>query len=150
MNTDTKATPEQVKAINATLAKMGLMSDKADIVLNATDGRTSHSSAMSFEEAKALLAALNRNVKATQATPKPSQKMVNKLFAMAHEIGWIKGVTMVTPAGITCKKDYSRVHAWVDKFGYLHKPLSQYTYAELPKLVAQFEYGPYKHFLNKL
>lgn len=150
MNTDTKATPAQVKAINATLAKTGLMSDKADIVLNATDGRTTHSSAMSIEEARALLLALNRNVKTAQAPVKPTQKMANKLFSMAHEIGWIKEITLVTPSGITKKKDYSAVHAWIGKFGYLHKPLSQYTYAELPKLVAQFEYGPYKHFLNKL
>ena len=145
-----QATTAQIKAINAILARAGQMDNKAEIVLNATRGRTTHSSAMSFEEARALLLALNRNVKTAQAPVKPAQKMAKKLFAMAHEMGWIKEVTLVTPSGITKKKDYSAVHAWIGKFGYLHKPLSQYTYSELPKLVAQFEYGPYKHFLNKL
>ena len=145
-----QATTAQIKAINAILARAGQMENKADIVLNATNGRTTHSSAMSFEEARALLLALNRNVKTAQAPVKPAQKMAKKLFAMAHEMGWIKEITLVTPSGITKKKDYSAVHAWIGKFGYLHKPLSQYTYSELPKLVAQFEYGPYKHFLNKL
>lgn len=150
MNTDTKATPEKVKAINATLAKMGLMSDKADIVLNATDGRTTHSSAMSFEEARALLLALNRNVKTTQAPVKPTQKMVNKLFAMAHQMGWITEETIVSPTGMIKKKNYSRLYEWVTKYGYLHKPLNQYSYKEMPKLVSQFELGVYKTYLSKL
>lgn len=156
MNTDTKATAEQVKAINATLAKMGLMSDKADIVLNASAGRTTSTKALTIEEARSLLASLNKQgivggISSPAGRPGgASQKMTAKLFAMAHEMGWITAATVVGSAGMETKKDYSRLHAWVLKYGYLHKPLSQYSYKEMPKLVSQFELGVYKHYISEL
>lgn len=145
-----QATPAQRKAINAILARTGQMDNKAAIISNATNSRTTHSSALNFEEAKALLLALNRGTKPAKTPAKPTQKMVNKLFAMAHEMGWIKEETIVTPTGMEKKKDYSRLYEWVTKYGYLHKPLNQYSYIEMPNLVAQLEYGAYKHYLSKL
>lgn len=37
------------------------------------------------------------------------------------------------------KPDMPHIHAWVLKYGYLHKPLNAYTNAELPRLVGQAE-----------
>lgn len=37
------------------------------------------------------------------------------------------------------KPDMEHVYAWVNKYGYLHKPLNHYTQAELPRLVTQAE-----------
>lgn len=143
------ATIQQVKAVNAYLAKAGQMENKKAIILNASNGRTSSSKELSFQEAKALLTALALSKKQVE-TPKPSQKMINKLFAIAHEMGWIKNVTTVGKNGLETKKDYGILHSWIDKYGYLHKPLRQYTYSELPKLLYQLENGVYKEYLSKL
>lgn len=139
-----QATKQQIKAINAFLAKNGMMEDKAAIVSEATNGRTTHSTELYFDEAKQLLAGfLNQQ-------PQDNGPMVRKLFAMAHNLQWITETNQVQPNGsIKPVKDYSRLLAWVKKYGYLGKPLKQYTYSEMPKLVTQFELGPYKDFYKK-
>lgn len=146
----TKASKEQIIAVNAILAKSGQMDNKPNIIANATNGRTTHSSALTFQEAKALIAALTNAKPYGKTLRKPSKKMVGKLVAMAHEIGWIKQNVNVGKNGLQNKKDYSILHDWIEKYGYLHKPLDQYSYNEFPKLVAQLEMGAYKHYLSKL
>lgn len=37
------------------------------------------------------------------------------------------------------KPDMAHIYAWVLKYGYLHKPMNNYTQAELPRLVSQAE-----------
>lgn len=146
----TKASKEQIIAVNAILAKSGQMENKAHIIANATNGRTTHSSELFFEEAKGLIAALTNANTYGKTLRKPSKKMVGKLFAMAHEMGWIKQNVNVGKNGLQNKKDYSILHNWIEKYGYLHKPLNQYSYSELPKLVYQLEHGVYKEYLSKL
>ncbi len=51
-------------------------------------------------------------------------------------IGILAGRGCVTAQG---RPDMQRIHAWVTKYGYLHKPLNHYSNAELPRLVAQAE-----------
>lgn len=147
MSTD--ASTAQRKAINAILAKLGLMDDKAAIISDATNGRTTHSSEMTSGEARVLLMALDHKVKAAKKTPNPSQKMINKLFAIAHEMGWVKTITTVGKNGMETKKDYTTLHTWINTHGYLKKPLSQYSYNELPKLVHQLD-KVYEYYISKL
>ncbi|MFT3750948.1 MAG: hypothetical protein QM768_21725 [Agriterribacter sp.] len=142
-------TPAQLRAINAILAKTGQMENKAAIISNATNGRTTHTSELLYEEAKQILQGFAR-IKKQVETPKPTQKMINKLFAIAHEMGWVKNVTSVGKNGLEVKKDYTILHNWINKYGYLRKPLNQYSYSELPKLLYQFEHGVYKEYLSKL
>ncbi len=144
------ATKEQVKAINAILAKNGQMQNKATIIASSTNGRTSHSSALFFNEARALLKALTNSRKSSTRTKQPTEKMIGKLFAMAHEIHWIKEKVIVTEKGIEKTKDYTTLHSWINKYGYLTKPLSKYTYDELPELVSQFEFHIYNDYLKQL
>lgn len=139
-----QATKPQIKAINAFLAKNNLMEDKASIIAAATDQRTTHSTELTFEEAKQILAQLHK-LPTHDCGP-----MTRKLFAMAHNMQWIDTTSTVQADGsIKEKKDYSRVLAWVLKYGYLAKPLNQYSYEELPKLLSQFEFGPYKDYFKK-
>ncbi len=141
------ATKEQIRAINAILAKRKLMDMKADIIRESTGGRTTHSTELYASEAYALLKSLNINT----ATDPGKQRMIRKLFAMAHEIGWIPKTGRVDQDGdFTTESDRSRVYGWIKKFGYLKKDLSLYTYNELPKLVTQFELGPYTHYLSNI
>lgn len=140
-----KATNKQLQAIHAMLYKKGMLKNKPYIIEGATAGRSSSSRDLTFEEANALLQTLNP----TQSTMNVSSRLMSKLFAMAFEMGWITEQTLVDgQGGIKKKKDYSRVHGWVEKYGYLKKPLREYIYKELPKLVSQFEVGPYKQYID--
>lgn len=151
--------PAQVKAVNVILRVRGLMEDKEVIISSFTDGRTAHISEMKMHEARQLLIAYNK-------PEKSNHLMLRKIIAMAHELGWIKQQTVVTnlskelkpqtvePMSVTnskieTKKDYSALYGWVLKYGYLKKDLRKYSYNELPKLVSQLEFGPYKSYLSK-
>jgi hypothetical protein len=140
------ATPAQIKAINSILAKRGLLEDKAPIIKLVTADRTTHSSELYFEEAKNLLSNLLDGV-----GYQPKNKMIAKIFAMAHEMGWITERQGVDPQGrIETKKDYSHVYNWIKKFGFGKKDLKSYKYNEIPKLLTQFEQGPYQSYLKNL
>lgn len=141
-------TPPQLKAINVLLIKQGLYEHKREIIESYTGGRTGSSKEMYIHEAAELLSYLNN----TQKDMNVSSKLMAKLFAMCHEMGWIPSQTIVEGEKVKVKKDYSRVHAWVEKYGYLKKELRKYTYNELPKLVTQLEkhvYNPYIENLSK-
>lgn len=147
----TPATTQQLKAIHALLHKKGLLHEKPEIITVFTDGRTHSSKEMTMEEARELLIVFNTSSPAPSPQGEKGDKgpMIRKLFAMAHEMGWIVKTTMVTPAGeIVAKNDNSRVYGWVLKYGYLKKDLRQYQYKELPKLLTQFEFGPYKDYIS--
>lgn len=142
------ATPQQIKAINAALAVKGMMEEKPAIVRDVTAGRTTHSSQLYFDEAKVLLKSILSCTQDYQEIGK--SRMIAKIFAMAHEMGWINNLVTVEAEGkMVQKKDYRNVYAWIRKYGYLHKDLKQYKYEELPKLLSQFEQGPYQHYLQK-
>lgn len=140
------ATTKQIAAINSILVKKGLMDDKPSIIASITNNRTTHSSELSFDEAKNFLSNLLSGAKY-----QPKNKMISKIFAMAHEMGWVEVKTMVDDRGqMTAKKDYSHVYAWIKKYGFKKTDLRAYQYNELPKLLTQFEYGPYRDYLRKL
>lgn len=140
------ATTKQIAAINSILAKKGLMEDKPSIIASITNNRTTHSSELSFDEAKNFLSNLLSGAKY-----QPKNKMISKIFAMAHEMGWIEERWKVEGGGQMVKaKDYSHVYAWVKKYGFKKTDLRAYEYDELPKLLTQFEIGPYRDYLRKL
>ncbi len=146
--------PEQLIALNTVIHKKGLMQHKADMVEGATNGRTRSSKDLYFDEARELIMALNSYAEAKNKDDKGP--MVRKLFRMAHEIGWIKKQSIVNSQQSTAgpliaeKNDYSRVYGWVLKYGYLKKDLRRYAYKEMPKLLSQFEFGPYKSYISNL
>ncbi len=143
-----EASKKQVQAINAILATSGQMEFKKDIIWNATGGRTDRSSKMTFEEAKGLLASLNLG----QVFSKEESgkiRMVRYIIAMAHEMGWIKKRVILNADGhLGQLNDYTELTIWLVKYGYLKKPLNEYTYLELPKLLTQFQQGPYNSYLS--
>lgn len=129
------ATKEQVIAINVIFQKRGMMDEKANIIDSFTNGRTTHSNQLYFNEAHTMLQSLNADKPLQQGL----NKMARKLIAMAHEVGYVKKASVVTGAGeIVEKNDYTRLNDWMLKYGYLHKPLKDYTYEELPKLLTQY------------
>jgi phage gp16-like protein len=105
-----------------------------DMLMSATDGRTNSSTQLTQKEAFEIIDQLS---KLTSKEPDPADKMRKKIISMAHSIGWVTPVA--TANGPVVKADIVRINAWCQKSGYLHKKLNQYTYAELPKLVSQFQ-----------
>lgn len=142
------ATAKQIQYIHAALHRKGLLAHKREMVASFTGNRTESSKDMTFEEAAEMLATLNDH----QPDEDKRQKMVRHIIAMAHEMGWIKESGVVScESGVGTlkkKKDYSDLHAWVEKYGYLKKPLNKYSYAELPNLVTAFK-NVYAAWLKK-
>jgi hypothetical protein len=132
-------TPTQLKAIHALFNKSGVKEkeDKAQVISFYTGGRTSSSREMSVKEAEALIS----HLKNTDPSHQGADRMRKKIISMAHEMGWKK------PNGT--KIDMEHVNQWCIKHGYLHKPLDEYTYEQLPTLVSQFEKA-YKDFIKKV
>lgn len=144
-------TKEKITAFYTLLRTNGLADDKAAICLQLSNGRTGRVSQLTYQEAQQWINAMNqqgRNYQA-QEDKKKCQPMINKLIATAHEMGWIKQAAEVQPDGtVKLKKDYTDLHKWVNKYGYLKKPLNDYTYTELPTLVSAFD-NVYKAWLKR-
>ena len=139
------ATTKQIAAINSILVKKGLMEDKPSIISSITNNRTTHSSELSFDEAKNFLSNLLSGAKY-----QPKNKMISKIFAMAHEMGWVENKLRMENGELKEVKDYSHVYAWIKKYGFKKTDLRAYQYNELPKLLTQFEFGPYRDYLRKI
>lgn len=137
---------DQIIAINTIISKRGLKELKKQMLLDASNGRTDSSKQLTGEEAAILLQYLNAEKNKTQES---IDLMIRKLFAMAYDLRWIEKKVEVTSTGIQSKKDFSTVYDWVKKFGYLSKDLKEYKQNELPKLISQFEQGPYSYYLKK-
>jgi hypothetical protein len=142
------ATKTQIAIFHAILARTGQMEAKPEIISSLSDGRASSTKELYQEELESWINAYNAASKPVTAV-NPGQKMINSIIAMAHDIGFIKKKQMVV-GGIGGKKvnDYTDLNKWMLERGYLKKPLNQYKYEELPKLVSQFK-GLYMHQLKK-
>lgn len=113
---------------------------KEELVLAATNGRSSSSYDLSVDECRILCKQLDEKLKATprpQLAPPPQQKwktpedrMRKYILSKCHEMG------MQKEGG---KIDMVRVNALCRERGYLHKDLDEYTRTELPKLCTQVE-----------
>lgn len=124
----------QNKALHGLLNRTGLMEQKEALVMAFSNGRVKSSRELAFQEAGALITHLKSLDK--------SHRMRRKIISMAHELGWkVPG---------TKKIDMNAINAWCEKYGFGKKELNQYTEQELPKLVTQFQNGPYKHYLHNL
>lgn len=126
----------QLKCVNTLISKAGIDKEqKKSMVAGFSEGRCTSSRDLFFDEAAALI----RHLKTLQPNYHAAQKMRNKILYYAHEMHWEKGG----------KVDIKRVDEWCRKFSFLHKPLDQYEYNELPKLVTQFE-KVYLHFVKSI
>lgn len=140
------ATKEQIIRIRAIMSKLPRFdeAEKENAVLDITGGRTVHISEMSETEAARLIYNLQSLTGKSNWKPgnDPRLKMQHKIIAMAHEIGWNLR---------NGKIDMKKLNEWCEKTSYLRKEFNKYTFAELRRLVAQFEkvYHFYIENLNK-
>lgn len=133
----TPITKAQLIAVNTLLSKMGLDHKRRDIIDGFTGGRSTSSRDLTFDEAAEMIS----HLKSMDPDEHKAGKMRRKIISMAHELHWHRpGSNSV---------DMRRLDEWCKKFGYGKKPLNSYTPSELPKLVTQFEMGPYAHFYKR-
>lgn len=144
---ENKATAAQLQKLHALLYNKGLLNRKQEIVEGVSGGRVSSSKDLTREEIGDLLTSLDdyNTVQKDKKGP-----MIKKLFAMAHEMGWVEKRTVFQDGELVEKKDYGKVYEWVKKHGYKKTDLRRYTYKELPKLISVFEFKVYKPYLDKL
>lgn len=130
-------TKEQLMTIHTLFSKLGMTKEQKDtIVTGFLGGRSKSSKDLTVKEATSLIS----HLKSLDPSEKKAEVMRRKILSLAHEMGWKKpGSTSI---------DMIRVDQWCIKYSYAHKKLNHYTLPELPKLVTQFEQGPYKHYLN--
>ena len=113
----------QVAATKILVKRLNVQ-DVDAVVLGFDPQSGGHVSNMTFKGWQALMAHLN----SLDPEYAGAEKMRRKLLAMAYEL---KGGDKV--AGKAALEE------WCKKFGYLHKPLNSYSYAELPALVTQYQ-----------
>lgn len=137
-------TKEQSQRLYAIFARLGIDQEaKEDMVYKHTNGRTNKTSAMTYLECDSMIKTLNevgQNKRQVMASPPPSgpaQRMRRKILSICHELGWEK------PGGAI---DWKILDDFMINRSYLHKLLNDYTEAELPKLVTQFEDILKKHY----
>lgn len=132
-----KVTNMQIRAIH-TLLPIEIKQDvaaKKDVIFQFTNdyNRTSTND-LTFHEAQALINKLKGDDYSFYAKFDSNIKQHLTLLSMCYNLNWVRfddhlnrNVANLTMLG-----------SWLEKYGYLHKPLQDYTDLELPKLVAQF------------
>ena len=131
---------QQNKQLHALIGELKIDAEtKEELVHQFTNKRETQSSKMLVNECQALINHLKvmRGSKpksastgsATETTPE--NKMRRKILSICREMGgdWHNGL----------QYNWIKINAWLDKYGYLHKPLNDYKEKELPKLITQFE-----------
>jgi len=130
-------TPKQIRLLAILLRKADLHDCKASVVKMHTRCRAESLKKLTRAEADQLI----RNL--LELFPQPefekAARMRKKILAQCREMRWEKDG----------QPDYERLNQWCLKYGFLRKPMNEYSEKELPKLVSQFE-EVYKSYLKKL
>lgn len=126
-------TKQQNSILHGFLSANNLMDQKESLVFAFTNGRSRSSKELTYQEAGELITHL-KNIDSRH-------KMRRKIIKLAHEIGWKLADNKI---------DMAAIDSWCTTYGFGKKKLNDYSVAELPKLVTQFENGPYKYYLSHL
>jgi hypothetical protein len=119
-------TQAQTNYIRSLLTKLQLLGYVDEVAMAFSNERTTNIHEFTIQEASDLIKQLTSDNK-----PDPCNIMRRKIISMAREMGWSKKTT-------TWVADMERIENWCKQYSYLHKQLNDYTFDELPKLVAQF------------
>jgi len=114
---------------------------RRDLVSSFSSGRTTNSAELSDLEADELIKHLERMVAQPHGPTRSGvdyqgQQMRRRILSLCYTIGWV----VWNPDLGKHEIDWNRLNGWMLKYGYLHKPLNDYSYTELQRLVKQFEH----------
>jgi hypothetical protein len=124
-------TNEQHKRLFGLLAKLNWMEYRYDLASSFSNQRTDSTSKLSIEECDAMITMLQNEVKKYEVPQEPTKlnKMRGKFFHYCHELNWKKNG----------KLDDERITNWLLKYGYMKKPLNDYTEKQMYRLLQQIE-----------
>lgn len=131
-------TKDQKKLFYRLLGNNGLREVKEDLVLQHSDGRTTHVSDMTQSEFEGL-------VKVLQSSD-PTRTMRRKLFAIAYSLGWIP------PNGDEQdrKMNTAKLNAFFKAKGAVKKEIGKMNRGELAKSITQLEMIKEKGIIHDL
>jgi hypothetical protein len=139
------ATVAQIKMLQSLRHQHNMPEDAyREMIAQASNGRTSSTRELTQSEAFGLIDSLvDKTPNHWKQRNAAMDKMRKKIIGYAREMGWF------VPGDLR-KVDMERLNGWCRKYGFGKKALNAYSYEELPKLVTQFEQGPYKSYLSKI
>lgn len=105
----------------------GHLINRKDLIYGFTEGRTESLKEVSPSELREMEMHLQQLVHSDQDK---ADKMRKKVISVFHHLNIRDEKGRVK---------MEAVNAWCKKYGYLHKPLNDYTVSELPRLVTQAE-----------
>jgi hypothetical protein len=113
---------------------------RQDLVFSFSHGRTDSSSELSDLECDELIHHLEKMTRkehgpTLSGVDYKGQQQRRRILSLCYNIGWVKWNQGKGKHEI----DWERLKGWMQKYGYLHKPMNDYTYTELQRLVKQFE-----------
>lgn len=133
-------TPDQIKKIHTILPPIYRNNKemKQSLVFQFTEDPEALSTKdLSFYQAEELIHFLETG-KTKDYSHYAGFDIANKqhmfIFSLCHQIGW----ETYSEKKMKLVVDMAALGSWLYKYGYLHKPLRDYNYEELPKLVTQF------------
>lgn len=136
-------TIERHRRLYGLLRDTGVSKYRHELVSSYSKGRTDNSADLTDLEIDELIRYLSQLPKQSQDPNRSTksgvnyrgQKMRRRILSICYTIGW----TVWDERAQKHRVDQPRLNAWLIKYGYLHKPMNHYTYAELGRLVSQFE-----------
>jgi hypothetical protein len=126
----------QNKRLHLLLGKASLLAEKPELVSFFTDGRTTSSRELTYEEAENFINYLEGMSQLQKTSGKEStEKMRRNIIAICYELGWIENSDNPEER----KMNMAVIDSFIKQRGYIKKPLNDFTLKELPKLVSQFK-----------
>lgn len=119
-------TKAQIAKLHILLNNIGIADQKAEILYNYTDGRTTSSKDLNFDEAKRIITNLSEY--------DPNQRIKSLIFSLAYQAGIIYGTTDADK-----KMNAAKLNMFLWERGAVKKELNQMQYNELVKTHRQFE-----------
>lgn len=135
-------------AIEKSLQQRGFSFERDELIEMFTEGKKSSLRELTATEYQRFLKWLNSNnddaasfrMEFEKSDKQVANNQRRKIIALLTKLGYVTASN---------KADMPRIYAWVEKYGYLNKPMNQYNSAELPKLVYQAE-SFYKSHIERL
>lgn len=119
-------TKPQISKIHVLLNQLGLMDSKVEIISNFSNGRTTSTKGLYFDEAKRLIISL--------ADYSPKERTKSLIFSLAYQSGIIYGDTPEDK-----KMNAAKLNIFLKERGAVKKELNQMSQDELNKTHRQFE-----------
>lgn len=116
----------QITKIHVLLNQNGWIGDKAEIVTAITDGRTTSTRELTFEEAGQMIQYLSEH--------NPYERMKSLIFSLAYQAGIIYGTTNADK-----KMNAAKLDMFLQSRGSVKKKLNVMNIAELTKTHRQFQ-----------